>query len=163
MCSIFKTCIEAYQITGEWPKVWKGTEDDLETVRSHVAKKLGRRRQAQVCSLSPQPCTPKNRPTASASRVWYDEGVDGGSQSDPGSNQSQLSLAQTEPEPLDTLFRMHLEKLEEHYKEKLEQLDTITYYQLSVFLMLSLYRCTLLMRSSSFVKFYSRCLYVYFI
>ena len=111
------------------PKLGRILRDDLETVRSHVARELGQRRQGQVRPLSPLHCTPRNTSSASG---WglADEGGDG-YYSDPGSSQSdqsRLSLAQTEPQSLDTVLLARVEKLERQYIErglKLEQLETL--------------------------------------
>ena len=111
------------------PKLGRILKDDLETVRSRVAKELGQRRQAQVRPLSPLHCTSGN--TSSAS--WWgrsDEGGDG-YYSDPGSSQSdqsRLSLAQTEPQSLDSALLARVQMLEQRHiehEQKLEQLVTL--------------------------------------
>ena len=100
-------------------------------VCSLVAKELGQRRQAQVRSLSPPHCTPGNRSSASG---WgrSDEGGHG-YHSDPGSSQSDqsmLSLAQSEPQSLNSVLIARVEKLEKQHVEqerKLKQLETLCF------------------------------------
>ena len=110
-------------------KLGRIPKDDLETVRSHVARKLGQRRQAQVRPLSPLHCTSGNRSSASE-RGRSDEGGDG-YYSDPGSSQSdqsKLLLAQPEPQPLGIALLACVEKLEQWHieqEQKLEQLRTL--------------------------------------
>ena len=99
---------------------------DLAIIRSHVAKELGLRRQGQVRPLSPLHCTSGSTSSASG---WgrSDEGGDG-YHSDPGSsqsNQSRLSLAQSEPQPLANALLARVEKLEKQHVEQEQKMKQL--------------------------------------